>query len=655
MKFRKDINGLRGVAILFVMLFHFQIFGFSGGFIGVDIFFVISGFLISNIIINKLQYNQFSLRSFFIHRIRRIVPALFSMLFVCLLLGWWWLAPADYKELGKEVAYASLFISNHLFVHDSGYFAVESSSKLLLHTWTLGVEWQFYLLFPLFLLLIYRYWQRKVNFIILIITLSSFGLSTAGAYWRPEMAFFLLPSRAWEFMLGSLLVLHQRQITHSHWQHFLSFLGIMLLLSCTVLFDESMSYPGFWALVPTLGTTLIILTPGSLLSKIFTIKPLQHLGNISYSLYLWHWPLYVAFGFYLNNELSHPFLLGIITLSLFLAWISYRFVETPFQQKQEYWSNKRLAYFVCFGFLLLYPAGRWIQSTHGVANAYRLSAAVLSYAKGAEDRPAETDRCLFGEKTDFLSVDQFCHYPGDPMKTKIFLWGDSHADAIRDVVKHLAQKQQRQLITATISSCPPLLRGAVSSRTPEQCLAGNKAILQQIKATHRPSVLLAARWSTYLIGRNEKHSKNNDMIWSPDPNNNKNSMNESRHIALFKKTVIDTICLLRDSGAKVFVLEPIPEIGFGVPGALARKEMYGTNQELRVSKISYQKRNQQILSILAEAKSQCGVTLLSPQSLLCDKDYCQLEQKKHPLYFDDDHLSTRGASLLEPLLEQIVK
>ena len=183
MKFRKDINGLRGIAILFVMLFHFQIFGFSGGFIGVDIFFVISGFLISSIIINKLQYNQFSLRSFFIHRIRRIVPALFSMLFVCLHLGWWWLAPADYKELGKEVAYASLFISNHLFVHDSGYFAAESSSKLLLHTWTLGVEWQFYLLFPLFLLLIYRYWQHKVNSIILIVALSSFGLSTAGAYW----------------------------------------------------------------------------------------------------------------------------------------------------------------------------------------------------------------------------------------------------------------------------------------------------------------------------------------------------------------------------------------------------------------------------------------------------------------------------------------
>ena len=158
MKFNQDINGLRGLAILAVLLFHFRIPGFDGGFVGVDIFFVISGYLISNIILSKLQYEQFSLTSFFIHRIRRIVPALYAMLFISLIVGWWWLAPADYKELGKEISYASLFITNHLFARDSGYFATEAESKLLLHTWTLGVEWQFYILFPLLLLLIHRYW-----------------------------------------------------------------------------------------------------------------------------------------------------------------------------------------------------------------------------------------------------------------------------------------------------------------------------------------------------------------------------------------------------------------------------------------------------------------------------------------------------------------
>src|SRR5574344_1867815 len=151
MKFNEDINGLRGVAILAVLLFHFQVPGFGGGFIGVDLFFVISGFLLSDIILGKLQTGSFSLLGFFMHRVRRIVPALYVMLACCLVLGWWWLAPADYKELGKETAYASLFITNHLFVRDSGYFATETASKLLLHTWTLGVEWQFYLLLPLLL------------------------------------------------------------------------------------------------------------------------------------------------------------------------------------------------------------------------------------------------------------------------------------------------------------------------------------------------------------------------------------------------------------------------------------------------------------------------------------------------------------------------
>lgn len=654
MKFRKDINGLRGIAILAVMLFHFQIPGFSGGFIGVDIFFVISGFLISSIVINKLQYSQFSLRSFFIHRIRRIVPALFSMLFICLFFGWWWLAPADYKELGKEAAYATLFISNHLFVHDSGYFAAESSSKMLLHTWTLGVEWQFYLLFPLFLLLINRYWQNKITAIVLISTLFSLGLSVFGSYQHPEIAFFLLPFRAWEFMLGSLLVLYQRRIKHPHWQHFSSLFGSFLILSCIMLFNERMNYPGFWAVLPTLGVALIILTPGYLVSKFLEIRPLQYLGNISYSLYLWHWPLYVAFGYYLNNHLSNKTLIEIILLSLILSSISYQFIEMPFREKQQYWNNKRLVYTVCFCCLLLYPVGRWIQSSHGAANAYRLSANVLAYAKGSEDMPSETTRCLLGEKKAFMSGDQFCTYSGNSKKPKIFLWGDSHANAIRDVMKQLAKSQQRELITATISSCPPLIRGA-TNLTPEQCIAGNKAVLQQIKETNKPLVILAARWSAYLIGRNEQHGYNNDMRWSQEPNNDQNSIKTSEHSNLFKKTVIETMCFLRDNGAQVFVLEPIPEIGFSVPGALARKEMYGTNQELRISKTTYQQRNHQILDILSEAKSQCGVTLLSPQSILCNGEYCQIEQKKHALYFDDDHLSTLGASLLKPLFEQMFK
>lgn len=491
--------------------------------------------------------------------------------------------------------------------------------------------------------------------IVLAFMLFSLGLSVFGTYQYSEMAFFLLPFRAWEFMLGSLLVLLKYRIKHPHWQHFLSFLGLFLIISCIILFNDKMSYPGFLAVLPTLGVAFIMLTPCCLLSQLFEMRPLQYLGNISYSLYLWHWPLYVIFGYYFNGRLSNQILLEIIILSLVLASISYYFIEEPFRQKQQYWSNKRLVYTFCFCCLLLYPTGRWIQSTHGAANAYRLSAKVLSYAKGSEDMPLETSRCLLGEKKMFLSGDQFCTYPGDPKKQKIFLWGDSHANAISDTVKNIAKMHQRQLITATISSCPPLLHGAVPTRMPEQCIAGNKAALQQIRAANRPLVLLAARWSTYLIGRNEKHDNNNDMLWSQKPNNNQNSINRFEHSALFKKTVIDTMCFLSDNGAQVFVLEPIPEIGFGVPGALARKEMYGTNQELRISKTTYQQRNQQILNILSEAKSKCDVSLLSPQSILCDEEYCQIEQKGHALYFDDDHLSTLGASLLKPLFEQMFK
>lgn len=652
MKFNQDINGLRGVAILAVLLFHFRVPGFGGGFVGVDIFFVISGFLLSDIILGKLQAGSFSLLGFFMHRVRRIVPALYVMLACCLLLGWWWLAPADYKELGKETAYASLFITNHLFVRDSGYFATEAASKLLLHTWTLGVEWQFYLLLPLLLAGIWRFGVRHLKSLILLLALISLGLSIFGAIWRPEATFFLLPSRAWEFLLGTLLVLHRQRIEQARLGRWPAGCGFILLLACIGLFDERLAYPGYWALLPTLATTLILMAPGGLPSRLLATAPLQWLGTLSYSLYLWHWPLYVACGYYLNGRPTASFAGLFILASLLMGWLSYRWVELPIRQNTHWWNYRRLGVLACCGCLLLYPAGRWLQSSHGAANAYRLSASVLAYAQGSEDKPKETARCHFGAEHPFQDAQQFCRYPGAPEQPPLFLWGDSHADALQAAVQQLAQARQMPLTVATFSACPPLLRGAVASQEPELCRTGNQAALAQLRATPGATVLLVARWSAYLQGRNESHEQDNDFLWSPDGSTRAGTMSTPRRIADFRQALLDTSCALRDAGVKVLLLGPIPEVGVSVPSALARKSMYGSQQETRVSRADYQRRNQTALQLLTEAEAQCGARLIEPATQLCPGDYCQIEQEGRSLYYDDDHLSGRGARLLLPLLEQ---
>ena len=655
MTFRTDINFLRGIAILAVLLFHFNIPFFSGGFVGVDIFFVISGFLISNIIINKLAYNQLSLISFFSHRIRRIVPALFFLLLTCLILGWWWLAPADYKELGKEAAYASLFFSNHLFFKDTGYFATESETKLLLHTWTLGVEWQFYLIFPFLILLLHRLWPRNISNIIGIITIASFFLSFWLSYHKPDAAFFLLPSRVWEFTIGTMLVLNKHKKISESVSGYLAYSGLLLLFISIFFFNDAIRYPGVLALFPTLGAAFIILSRGEKLSPIINFQPIQMLGNLSYSLYLWHWPVYVTFMYYQNHSPTRMLLFVIISLALVMTCVSYYCIEIPAKKRLQCSHNGYSILLLCLCCALIYPTSRWIQSTQGMANKHRLSQQALIYAQGADDFPKETNTCLWGEeKNRYTDHKNFCNYPGDPHKSKIFLWGDSHANALRDIVKEIAKKANRDLITATISACPPLTIGASPSRTPDICVSGNKKALQEIQKYPGSTVILVARWSAYLLGKNEQHKDPYDMVWTPDLKQLPQYMDLDQRTKAFKKALIDTSCALHNNGATVAIVEPIPEIGISVPSALVRKEMYQSNQEIRLRKNIYDHRHQLIHQILQDIQQKCSVELVSPEAVLCDNQYCQIEQNGYSLYFDDDHLSTRGAALLKPILEPII-
>ena len=327
------------MAVLPVILFHAGIRSFGGGFVGVDVFFVISGYLITSIILSDLVAGRFSLVMFYERRARRILPALFLVMAVSFGLAWWSLLPSDMRDFSESLAAVSVFASNLLFWHESGYFDSLADLKPLLHTWSLGVEEQYYVLFPLFLMLTWRYGKRGIVGLILAIAAFSLVLAQWGAYHRPEAAFFLLPTRAWELALGALIAFYLAQPQRTHPRHALnevaSAVGVLLIAYAVFAYDSATPFPGLYALVPTVGAALIIVftTPTTLVGRALCSRLLVGIGLVSFSAYLWHQPL---FAFARQTSIDEPgpsLFIALSALAIGLSYLSWRFVEQPFRQR----------------------------------------------------------------------------------------------------------------------------------------------------------------------------------------------------------------------------------------------------------------------------------------------------------------------------------
>ena len=297
--YRREIDGLRALAILPILLFHAGFKTFSGGFVGVDVFFVISGYLITTIIVRERQENSFSRLAFYERRARRILPALFLMMAVCMLSAWVCLLPNDMLHFSKSVKAVALFFSNHLFYKESGYFDTASELKPLLHTWSLAIEEQYYLLFPPLTLAVWRLGKRWILGVLAMIAFLSFSLAVWGSYYKPAAAFFLLPARAWEFLLGGFLafyILEFKNVNVSTTiKQMVSSLGLLLILYSVFSFEKNTPFPGIYALAPTIGAALIIVfaAPNTFVGAILSSSLFVGIGLISYSTYLWHQPLFV--------------------------------------------------------------------------------------------------------------------------------------------------------------------------------------------------------------------------------------------------------------------------------------------------------------------------------------------------------------------------
>lgn len=428
MKYRAEIDGLRALAVLPVILFHagFELFG--GGFVGVDIFFVISGYLIASIIISEMAEGEFSIVNFYERRARRILPALFFVMSACLPFAWFWLTPNDLIEFGESLIAVSTFSSNIFFWFERGYFDTATELKPLLHTWSLAVEEQYYILFPVFIIFTWRLGVRWVLVLLSIVFLVSLGAAQWGAYRAPSATFYLLPTRGWELLVGVFAAFYLKYNTYfkSHSiNQALSLLGFCMIIYSIIAFDETTPFPSLYALIPTVGTGLLILcaVPKTFIYKLLSLKFIVGIGLISYSAYLWHQPILAFTRYRLLGEVSDLLLAIICVTSLVMAWFSWRFIEAPFRSKTNF--SRRSIFKLSIASVLFFSfAGFGLHHSNGLLEYY----------------PKEKQKVLesFINPSEYLSEMhkqiRLSEFSKSNDKKDILIIGDSHSEDLVNAV-----------------------------------------------------------------------------------------------------------------------------------------------------------------------------------------------------------------------------
>lgn len=408
---RREIDGLRALAVVPVIFFHGGFDLFSGGFVGVDIFFVISGYLITSIILTEIRSGTFSLLNFYERRARRILPALFVVVAACIPFAWLWLTPSHMREFTASVRYLAAFVSNIYFYKESGYFGPEAELEPLLHTWSLSVEEQYYVLYPLLVLVLWKYAPRSLPFVLLGLTVSSLAYANYEVVQDAYAAFFLLPSRVWELMLGGLLaflvVAGALKVKRNQTA---SLVGLCLIVYAVFAFSDETPTPSVYTLIPTVGAVLILLcaTSETHVGALLGSKVFVGIGLISYSAYLWHQPI---FAFARHRSLADPspaFMLALLLLSLGLAWLSWRFVEQPFRRRD--WIKQKHVFAIC-GLLtaVFLTFGILGKTTDGFAFRFPIDEKLdRELRKAGKDRDGliKADICHFNNSTK-MGVEKF--------------------------------------------------------------------------------------------------------------------------------------------------------------------------------------------------------------------------------------------------------
>ena len=647
MKYRAEIDGLRALAVLPVILFHAGFEWFSGGFVGVDVFFVISGYLITTIIISEMAEKKFSIVNFYERRARRILPALFFVMAACLPFAWLWLTPTDLKDFGQSLVAVSTFSSNILFWLESGYFDTSAELKPLLHTWSLAVEEQYYILFPIFLMLTWRLGLKWILILLSIVFLISLGVAQWGAYNMPSAAFFLLPTRGWELLIGVFAAFYLKYNTHLKsysLNQALSLIGFGMIAYSIIAFDKTTPFPSLYALIPTIGTGLLILcaVPKTYVHKFLSLKFVVGIGLISYSAYLWHQPLLSFARHRLLGDVSDLILIALCITSLVMAWFSWRFVEKPFRDKKIITQKKIfLLSLVCIGVFcsiglsmhLKNGYGDRVNFTEELANSFE-SPSLENCFDTPFNHSAEQWGCILGR---------------DEGEINFILFGDSHSLSLKTLIDEKAKQNGIKVFYTGSSGCPPFI-GIHPQRDDQyvnNCNLLNKRVFELAKSIDLDGIIFSARWSYYTLG---DYDFNGAQLIS---DKEEGPFNLQHSVYTFISALGITIEKFNSIEVPIHLITQPPQQKYPPQSAyFSSFKGIGSIESLSVKRADFDRLNE--IPINAFYEYDNNINIYNITDLFCDEFVCLIGEKDRSFYYDNDHLSIDGAMKLEEIIEEIL-
>lgn len=654
LSYRPDIDGMRALAVLAVVAYHYAPTKFPGGFIGVDIFFVISGYLITGILLQAFQSHTFSLLDFYRRRILRIFPALSAVLIVCLVAGWLLLFPAEYATLGKHVAAGAGFVQNLVLWQEAGYFDTSALQKPLLHLWSLAVEEQFYIFWPLFLWLVLHKSQRVLASVLLIAALS-FALNIWGIQSGNSVATFYLPlTRAWELMAGAgLAALHiSTGPRRPPYSSAMSCIGLGLILLGFAVIHPGRSFPGFWGLLPVIGSVLLIQAGEHAFvnRQLLALRPMVAVGLISYPLYLWHWSL-LSLASVIFSGMDHAVLRGTkwaaLCLSFLLAWATYRWLERPIRRQRKpkaVLALGTLATLAGGAGLVIWQLGGLPQRSGSLVQ--EKAAQLLTSMQGSP----EAGRCFDLTNGPTLPQPWSCELGDTHAQRWIMAYGDSHALSMLPALDRYGKEKHVRIVFGGLSGCPGLLGIEPHRETGPACSELANQAFTKVETKRAAAAILIVRWSYYAGGTTRPdeiqtiHTISAGRELTEPPKTGMAALQYGLATTLARYQATDIPILLMEDNPQQITTFPVGQLRFG---SLTEDNLNASS----VSRAEHDRNQASFNQLLQATTARYSVaSLLNADQALCNADHCPWVKNSQILYLDDDHLSIAGSMLVYPSL-----
>ncbi|MGI9273145.1 MAG: acyltransferase family protein [Woeseiaceae bacterium] len=641
--YRSDIDGLRAIAILPVVFFHAGLPGFSGGFVGVDVFFVISGFLITRIIYSEMVDGTFSLARFYERRARRILPALLSVVFVAFVAGSIVLFPSQFEALSESVVASTLFASNIYFWITTDYFRSATEFLPLLHTWSLGVEEQFYVFYPLLLLCL---GPTRRKWLLIVLSTGLVASLLLSSYWlaaHPMISFYLLPARAWELAIGCYLAIGKMPSLTGRWlREVVAAVAVLAIAASVTFYSSSTPFPGVAALLPCLGAALIIYTGSqgdTWVRRALSLRAVVWFGLISYSLYLWHWLILALIRASTSRvDIGASLAVAAVLLSILTAALSYRFIESPFRRRDRV-SRRQFLGLVSTLMLVTTSIGIGGWLTDGAP--FRFDEETLTLVNAATDIDPRRKECFH-----VAPGNQLCRIGQQNNEPPTFLlWGDSHAAALMPAVSAAAKAAGKTGLFVGTSGCPPILAVWRHDKPGDRtCYEFNDAVIAYLEEAEEPIdlVIMAGRWAMYATGERLFGEAGAPPLMLDDGTKHSSRLENSR---VLERALNRSKNALSAMDKQIVFLGGVPEIGWNVPRVLAQQQL-GRNLDLQPPTIAdFELRNAVVERIVDTFAGDPNFRIVPVVDIICNDD-CRLLFEGKPIYSDDDHLSLHGAERL---------